>query len=102
MKVIAKVNEHTVLCEVSVTEIGRLQNCSGPYDKAWSNKWLDVGTEHDLKRAFDTMDALRGFDARHLKYVQDRMVSMAKGFEEVREAYEKLMLLDVLKEAGKE
>jgi hypothetical protein len=98
MKVIAKVSDDKVLCEVSTIEIARLRNCTSTSDKNWSYQWVTVGTEHDLAQAFRTLDTLRTFDPSQLKHVKYNIDAMNAQFEKIKETYEKLMLLDTLKE----
>lgn len=100
MKVIAKISDAVVLCEVTVGEIGRLKGVSGPYDKEWDKKWVDVGAEHDMASAFRTLDSLRGFDKDQLYYVKQRIDTMNESYQKIVDAYEKLALFDTLKEAG--
>jgi hypothetical protein len=96
MKVIAQINENTVLCEVAVNEIGRLHGVSGRYDSAWNKVWVSVGAEHDMTSAFAAVDTLRGFDAAQFRYVKQRIDDMSDQFEKVKTAYEKLTLFDKL------
>ena len=102
MKVVASINDNMVLCEVSQAEIARLHGVPNRYDKDWNRMWFTVGFEHDMVEAFKAVDTLRGFDAAQFYYVQTRMETMMREFEAVKEAYEKLTLLDTLKEAGTE
>ena len=98
MKVIAKISDSVVLCEVTTSEIGKLHGTGGPYDKAWSSRWLDVGAEHDMVGAFKAVDAIRSFDKSQLKYRKDRIDGMTKEYASILEAYEKLTLFDKLSE----
>jgi hypothetical protein len=98
MKVIAQIDSSKVLCEVSHAEIAKLHGVSGPYDKAWDSAWVRVNAEHDMAEAFKAVDALRGFDDAQIKYVQNRMETMMREFGLVKEAYEKLMMFDTLKQ----
>ena len=102
MKVMAKISDYEVLCEVSAAEIARLRGYSGVYDKGWSSDFLQVGIEHDLARAFETLDSLRKLDGTRFKEVSRELERLNKAFEEARQAHEALMLFDTLKEAGKE
>jgi hypothetical protein len=49
-----------------------------------------------MAAAFKALESLRGFDSSQLKYLQSRMDSMMSEFTDIKEAYEKLMLLDTL------
>lgn len=100
MKVVASINDNMVLCEVSQNEIARLHGVASRYDSQWNAVWLKVGAEHDMLPAFIAVDTMRGFDASHIKYMQQRIDTMNEAFAKVKEAYEKLTLLDTLKEAG--
>lgn len=102
MKVIAQITQDLIMCEVSSVEIARLHGASGRYDKAWQEHWIRVGAEHDMAGAFKAVDAIRGFDKSQLKYLKDRIDVMAKEYNSILQAYEKLMLFDTLKEAGTE
>ena len=102
MKVVASINDNMVLCEVSQAEIARLHGVSNKYDKDWNRVWLTVGFEHDMVEAFKAVETLRGFDKAQFYYVQSKMETMMREFEAVKEAYEKLTLLDTLKEIGTE
>ena len=98
MKVIAKISDNVLLCEVTTGEIGKLHGTGGPYDKEWNKSWIDVGAEHDMLGAFKAVDALRSFDKNQFKYLKDRMDSMAREYKEIVQAYEKLTLFDKLSE----
>ena len=98
MKVIAKISDTVLLCEVSTSEIGKLHGTSGPYDKAWNRAWVEVGAEHDMTGAFKAADAIRSFDRNQLKYLKDRIDVMSKEYDKILEAYEKLTLFDKLSE----
>ena len=102
MKVMAKISESMVLCEVSSNEIARLRGYSGTYERGWSTDFLQVGVEHDLTRAFETLDTLRKLDSTRFKEVSREIGRLNTAFEEARQAHEALMLFDTLKEAGKE
>lgn len=102
MKVVASINDNTVLCEVTTDEIGRLHGVSGRYDNKWENVWVKVGSEHDMVAAFKAVDTLRGFDASQFRYMQQRIDTMTEAFTNVKTAYEKLTLLDTLAQAGTE
>ena len=102
MKVIAQINDNMVLCEVSQAEIARLHGCTSRYDKEWNNNWTHVGSEHNLVEAFKALDTLRSFDGAQLRYMEQRIKGMNEAFDLVKESYEKLTLLDTLKEAGTE
>jgi hypothetical protein len=98
MKVIAQIDSSKVLCEVSYAEIAKLHGTSGPYDNAWDSAWIKVNAEHDMVAVFKAIDALRGFDKNQLHYMQQRIATMNNDFAQVKEAYEKLMLFDTLRE----
>ena len=102
MKVIAQIDSTKVLCEVHVNEIGRLYETSGPYDSKWDKTWVNVGREHDLTSAYHAVDTLRAFDHKQLHYLKQKMNDMTTSYDQIVTAYEKLMLLDTLKEAGTE
>ena len=55
-----------------------------------------------MVEAFKAVDTLRGFEKAQFYYVQNKMETMMREFEAVKEAYEKLTLFDTLKEAGTE
>lgn len=100
MKVMAKISDNMVLCEVSASEIARLRGCTSIYDKAWDSNYIKVGMEHDLSRAFETLDTLRKLDDSQFKEVSRVLERLTKTFEDARAAQEALMLFDTLKEAG--
>jgi len=98
MKVIAQITQDLIMCEVSSVEIARLHGASGRYDKSWQEHWIRVGAEHDMVEAYKAVDALRSFDKYQLKQLKDRMDVMAKEYDRITEAYNKLMLFDKLSE----
>ena len=98
MKVIAKISDSVLLCEVSTGEIGKLHGTGGPYDKEWQRAWVEVGAEHDMLGAFKAADAIRSFDKNQLKYLKDRIDVMSKEYDNILQAYEKLTLFDKLSE----
>jgi hypothetical protein len=100
MKVMAKISDNMVLCEVSAAEIARLRGCTSTYDKEWHSSYLNVGMEHDLSRAFETLDTLRKLDDSQFKEVSRVLARLNQTFEDARAAQEALMLFDTLKEAG--
>lgn len=104
MKVIAKIDDDKVLCEVSAMEIAKLYDTSitSTYSKEFKRAWLEVGSVHDLTAAFKTLESLRNFDQRQLVYVKDRIDNMTTEYEKLLESYEKLMLFDTLKEIKNE
>ena len=75
MKIIAKVSDNVVLCEITAQEIARLHG-SDAYStdsRDFNKDWLRVGTDHDLGRAITTLDAMRRFDERELDNLKSRL-----------------------------
>jgi hypothetical protein len=97
MKIIAKINGSTVLCEVSANEIARLRGYTSIYDDAWRLEYLDVGREHDLVSAFEALDTLRSLDAKAFHDVAKSLKQLTESFDRAHKAHEALMLFDTLK-----
>ena len=100
MKIIAQINDGMVLCEVSSTEIAQLHGASSVYDSTFQRDWLRVGTEHDLAKAINTLDAMRKFDEKELNRVKSYIEDAMKTYEQILDQYHKVMLFDTLKNIG--
>ena len=100
MKIIAQINDGLVLCEVSSTEIARLHGAGSTYDSTFQKGWLNVGTEHDLAKAINTLDAMRKFDEKELNHLKHYIEVAMKSYEQILDQYHKVMLFDTLKNIG--
>lgn len=99
MKVIAKIDNNKVLCEISADEIARLYGATSTYDSSFRRDWVEVGTVHELGVAITTLDTLRKFDGKQLNYLKSSIDEMTKHYDKILDAYNKLVLFDKLKEA---
>ena len=103
MKVIAQMSDDRVLCEVTSGEIARLHgHDGGHYSRGFEKRWLEVGAEHDLTKAFDTLAVLRGFDEKELKNLKYQIDDATKSYTRILDQYQKVMLFDTLKNIKKD
>ena len=102
MKVIAQMSDDRVLCEVTSGEIARLHGNDGnAYSRDFNPRWLEVGSEHDLSKAIDTLAVLRKFDEKELKNLKYQIDDATKSYERILDQYQKVMLFDTLKNIEK-
>ena len=102
MKIIAKVNESMLLCEVSATEIAKLHGCENTYDRDYDKRWIEVGQELRLDYAIEALKSMRSFDYLQMANVKTRLVGLLNDYDKMVEEYQKVTLFDKLKNAGKE
>lgn len=100
MKVIAKMSTDRVLCEVSANEIARLMGSRSSYDKSFDNNWLVVGKELEIAPGFEALDALRALDPEQFQRTSVDLERLLQAFVNARDAFQGLMLMDTLKNAG--
>ena len=103
MKIIAQIDKGTVLCEVTSGEIARLHGNDGnAYSRDFNPRWLEVGSEHDLSKAIDTLAVLRKFDEKELKNLKYQIDDATETYERILDQYQKVMLFDTLKNIKKD
>lgn len=74
MKVIAKISEDAVLCEVSRNEIALLAGYYSPYDQGITIKhWMEIGTELQLKKMAGTSRFIRTASKEKLVSLQKEL-----------------------------
>ncbi len=92
MKVIAKVSEDVVLCEVDIGEMTKLLGL-GYTD---TRKALGVGFEVPLELAFNTLSTIRSLDKNQITMARERAKMLLNTIDEVSNAVDSLLLLDTL------
>jgi hypothetical protein len=87
MKIIATMGGNKYLAEVDSFELRELN----------SEVKLEVGAEYEIRKAAETLAALRSLSQNKLKYIGKYIVDLQAKFEDIEEAYDALMLLDTIK-----
>ncbi len=92
MKVIAKVSDELVLCEVNLDEITKLLGLN--YTD--SRKAVGVGFEIPLELAFITLETIRKLNLNEINYARERAKMLLSTIDEVSNSVDLLLLLDTL------
>lgn len=97
MKVIARVDNNRVLCEVSITEIALLNGFKGPYDTNCNiHQLTQVNSECDLKKMVEISQFVRTLRKNILEDVKRKMLDGVKNIDDATEEITKLELFDIL------
>jgi hypothetical protein len=88
MKIIAN-TDHGYLCEVSRHEVNLL---GMPSPK--------INDIVELEKAFATLESLRSLSRTNLTYLGDNIKKLQERYDSVTQIYEKVMLLDNIKNSG--
>jgi hypothetical protein len=88
MKIIAN-TEHGYLCELSRRELN-LIGITSP----------KINDMVEIDKAYDILDSLRALSRTNLTYLGDNIKKLQERYETVTDTYEKLMLLDNMKNSG--
>ena len=99
MKVIAKVDNTRVLCEVSIEELAFLNGFKSPYGEGFNKEALSaVGTECNLKRMVTTSQFVRGLRPDILKKAKDNLEKILSDLDNTMETVSGLELFNILQE----
>lgn len=88
MKIIAN-TEHGYLCELSRRELN-LIGITSP----------KINDMVEIDKAYDILDSLRALSRTNLTYLGDNIKKLQERYETVTDTYEKVMLLDNMKNSG--
>jgi uncharacterized membrane protein len=87
VKIIATMGTSKYLAEVDGFELRELN----------SDVKIEVGAEFEIRKAAETLAALRGLSKNKLIYVKKQIDDLQKKFQEIEDNYEAVMLLDTIK-----
>jgi hypothetical protein len=87
MKIIATMGTNKYLAEVDGYELRELN----------SEVKLEVGAEFEIRKAAETLAALRSLRRNKLEYIGRYINDLQAKFEQIEEAYDALMMLDSIK-----
>jgi hypothetical protein len=98
MKVIAKIDNGRVLCEVSVDEIAQLNGFRSQYDTSFSKLLCDVGAECNLNKMVITSQYVRTMDTKVIEHISKSLQDAMDKVTEAGDFVTKLNLFDKLKD----
>ena len=99
MKVIAKVDNTRVLCEVSIEELAFLNGFKSPYGEGFNKDAMSaVGAECNLKRMVTTSQFVRGLRPDILKKARDNLEKILADLDSTMETVSGLELFNILQE----
>lgn len=98
MKVIAKIDNGKVLCEVSVEEIAMLNGFRSTYDSDFSRSLCDVGAECNLNKMVITSQYVRTMDTKVIEHISKSLQDAMDKVTEAGDFVNKLNLFDKLKD----
>lgn len=87
MKIIATMGTNKYLAEVDSFELRELN----------SEVKLEVGAEYEIRKAAETLAALRSLSRNKLEYIGKYINDLQAKFEDITEEYDALMLFDKIK-----
>ena len=90
MKIIAHMNNNKYLVEMDSFELRELDSGLKP----------EIGTEYSIRKAAETLLALRSLSKNKLAYLKTNIDDLQKKFKEMEDAYDAVMLLDTIKHSG--
>lgn len=92
MKIIADMGKNKYLAEVDSFELRELNN----------EVKIEVGAEYEIRKAAETLSALRSLNRNKLEYVGRYINDLQAKFEQAQEAYDAVMMLDTIKHSDDE
>jgi hypothetical protein len=98
MKVIAKVDNGKVLCEVSVDEIAQLNGFRNQYASGFNRSLCDVGNECNLNKMVITSQYVRTMDTKVIEHISKSLQDAMDKVTEAGDFVNKLNLFDKLKD----
>lgn len=99
MKVIAKMDNYVVLCEVTREEMAWLNGFRTAYEKGCDvEKLMAVGAECNLKRMVNTSQFVRGMRSDTLKQTKEKLESAIKQIDTAMEVVSGLEVFNILSE----
>lgn len=99
MKVIAKVDNTRVLCEVTIEELAFLNGFKSPYGEGFNKEAMSaVGAECNLKRMVTTSQFVRSIRPDILKKTRDQLEKTLADLDNTMETVSGLELFKILQE----
>ena len=99
MKVIAKIDNNRVLCEVSVEELAFLHGYRSQYDSGYKNGYaMEVGSECNLKKMVTTSQFVRSIRPGTLKETRAKLEKAISSIDEAMEVVSGLEVFNILSE----
>lgn len=99
MKVIAKVDDTRVLCEVTVEELAFLNGYKSTYESGYNKvKMMEVGTECNLKRMVTTSQFVRSLRPDILKKTKENLEKIISDLDNTIETVASLEIFNILQE----
>lgn len=99
MKVIAKVDNTRVLCEVTIEELAFLNGFKSPYGEGFNKEAMSaVGTECNLKRMVTTSQFVRSIRPDTLNKTKNQLTELMSKLDETIETVSGLELFNILNE----
>jgi hypothetical protein len=99
MKVVAKISDNLVLCEVSREEIAFLNGFRSVYEKdCHINKLMDVGAECNLQKMVHTSQFVRGLRTDLLKRTKGDLEQSIAQIDSAIEVVSGLEIFNILSE----
>lgn len=87
MKIIASAGNSKWLAEVDSFELRELNG----------EIKIDIGAEYEIRKAAETLAALRSLHKSKLVYMKNQIDDLQKKFREIEDNYEAVMLFDTIK-----
>ena len=99
MKVIAKIDNNRVLCEVSVEELAFLNGYKNTYEKGYDkDKMTEVGVECNLRKMVTTSQFVRSIRSQVLKKTKEQLEETIKKIDDSMETISSLEIFNILSE----
>lgn len=99
MKVIAKVDNSRVLCEVSIEELAFLNGYRNTYENGLNKEKLtEVGTDCNLKKMVATSQFVRSIRKDTLQKTKDNLEEIISKLDEAMETVASLEIFNILNE----
>lgn len=99
MKVIAKIDNTRVLCEVTMEELAFLNGFRNTYENGFNKeKMTEVGTECNLKKMVATSQFIRSLRPDTLKKAKEGLEKVISQLDETMETVASLEIFNILNE----
>lgn len=99
MKVVAKINEDTVLCEVSRDEITLLSGHFSTSERGFTiNRYMEVGSELQLRKIATTSRFIRTTSKEKLKLLHEELQTLLISVDKAIDTVDSLNLFTNLSE----
>lgn len=99
MKVIAKIDNSRVLCEVSADELAMLHGFRSQYDSGYKNaNAMEVGAECNLRKMVSTSQFVRGMRVKTLAETKEKMERAINEIDKAMETVSGLEIFNMLSE----